>query len=214
MRPTAASKADRDGVSLELLRGTGRRPHGSRGLDRRRRAGSLLANPGLDLRRKGRVLAQVVADVISTLAETLVAVRHPRPALVEDPVFNRRVDQRSLARDAFIEEDAELGGPKRRRDLVLDDLDLHPVPDRIEPVLDDFDLADVQAYRGVELQGPTPGLCLGVAEHDPDLLPQLVEEDHGAVRLRDRGGELAQRLRHQARLEAHVRVTHLTLDLA
>src|SRR5207244_11870387 len=134
--------------------------------------------------RQARVLAQVVAHVLPALAEALVAVRHPGPALLEDPILDRGVDQRALARDALVEEDVELRRAERRRDLVLDDLDLHSRPDRVEAVLDHLDLADVESDRGVELQGPAAGLRLRVAEHDPDLLAELVqEEDRKSTRL-------------------------------
>src|SRR6478736_5752212 len=64
-------------------------------------------------------------------------------------------------------------------------------------------MADVEAHGGVELQRlATRG-----------LLGELVDEDRGRARGVERTGQLAQGLRHQARLEAHVAVTHLALDL-
>src|SRR5581483_6332633 len=54
---------------------------------------------------------------------------------------------------------------------------------------------------------------LGVAEHDADLLAQLVREEADRVRAVERAGELPQRLAHEPRLEADVRVAHLALDL-
>ena len=53
----------------------------------------------------------------------------------------------------------------------------------------------------------------GRAEHDADLLAQLVDEDRDGVGLVEVGGELAQRLAHQPGLEADVGVAHLALDL-
>ena len=53
----------------------------------------------------------------------------------------------------------------------------------------------------------------GVAEHDADLLADLVDEDEAGARLRDGSGELAQRLGHEAGLQAHVRVAHLAVEL-
>src|SRR6266851_10227711 len=73
---------------------------------------------------EGRVLAQVVAHVLASLPEALIAIRHPRAALVEDRVLEGCVDERALTRDTLVEEDVELRGPERRRDLVLDHLHL------------------------------------------------------------------------------------------
>ena len=54
---------------------------------------------------------------------------------------------------------------------------------------------------------------LGVAEHDADLLADLVDEDEAGARLGDRSGELAEGLGHQACLQAHVGVAHLAVEL-
>ena len=51
------------------------------------------------------------------------------------------------------------------------------------------------------------------AEHDAHLLPQLVDEDDHAVGLVDGAGELAEGLAHEPRLQAHVGVAHVALDL-
>src|SRR5439155_1271338 len=53
---------------------------------------------------------------------------------------------------------------------------------------------------------------LGIAEHDADLLAKLVDEDETAFRFRDRAGELPQRLRHEPRLQPHLRVAHFAFD--
>src|SRR3546814_14268169 len=53
----------------------------------------------------------------------------------------------------------------------------------------------------------------GIAVHHADLHAELVDEDHHATRAADRAGELAQALRHEARLEADMAVAHLALDL-
>jgi len=53
---------------------------------------------------------------------------------------------------------------------------------------------------------------LGAAEHHADLHADLVDEDDHAVGLLDGGGELAQRLAHQAGLQAGQRIAHLAFD--
>src|SRR5262249_1807818 len=45
-----------------------------------------------------------------------------------------------------------------------------------------------------------------------DLLAQLVDEDHDGLGARDGARQLAQRLAHEARLEANVAVAHVALD--
>ena len=72
---------------------------------------------------------------------------------------------------------------------------------------------DVEADRGVELQRAAAGRRLGVAEHDADLLAQLVGEDQRGVRAGDGAGQLAQGLAHEPGLDAHEAVAHLAFDL-
>src|SRR5439155_3038148 len=57
------------------------------------------------------------------------------------------------------------------------------------------------------------GAVMEAPEHYADLHSDLVDEYHARPALRDRAGELAQRLGHQAGLEADVGVAHLALDL-
>jgi hypothetical protein len=76
-----------------------------------------------------------------------------------------------------------------------------------------LDAPDIDADGAVELERAPAGRRFGIAEHDTDLLAQLVDEDHRTLRARDRAGQLAQRLRHQARLQSGQRIAHLALDL-
>ena len=115
--------------------------------------------------------------------------------------------------DAFAEDDVELGLAEGRGDLVLDDLDLGARADDVVAVLDGFDAADLDAHGGVEFEGPAAGGGLGVAEHDADLLADLVDEDEAGARFGDGAGELAQGLGHQAGLQAHVGVAHFAVQL-
>ena len=58
-----------------------------------------------------------------------------------------------------------------------------------------------------------PVVVSGRAVHHADLHADLVDEDHHGVGAVDRGGELAQRLAHQPRLQAGQGVAHLAFEL-
>ena len=120
---------------------------------------------------------------------------------------------RAFPGDPRAVDDVELGLLERRRDLVLDDLHAHAVADRLDTFLERLDPADVQADRRVELERAASRRDLRAAEHDSDLLAQLVREDADRVGAVERAGELAERLAHQPRLDAGKRVAHLPLDL-
>src|SRR3990172_1068468 len=71
----------------------------------------------------------------------------------------------------------------------------------------------VNADGAVELEGAASGRDLRVPEDDADLLAQLVDEDERGAGAGDGGGELAQRLRHEAGLQSGQRVPHVAFDL-
>src|SRR6516225_4118954 len=100
-----------------------------------------------------------------------------------------------------------------RRDLVFYDLDLGArAGGDLGGALDRADTADIDAHRRVELERVAAGGGFRIAEHHADLHTDLVDEDYDRARARNYRGELAQRLRHQARLQPHLRLAHLALD--
>src|SRR5439155_25544469 len=97
------------------------------------------------------------------------------------------------------------------RQLALPPLGARAEPDRPRPLLDGLDATHPDAHRRVELQRAPARGGLRVAEHDTDLLPDLVDEDHDGARARDGGRELAEGLRHQPGLQAGQRVAHVAV---
>src|SRR4029079_16763126 len=75
------------------------------------------------------------------------------------------------------------------------------------------DAANVEAHRSVELERLATRRRFRIAEHYTNLLAQLVDEDYRRLRPRDCTRQLAKRLAHEPRLQADVRVSHVTLDL-
>ena len=107
-------------------------------------------------------------------------------------------------RDALAVHYIKLCLAERRGDLVLSYLDLRMRADHFTADLERFDLSDVETNGGIELQSTTAGSDLGAAEHNADLLAQLVDEDSDAVAFRDSSGELSESLRHKSRLQSDV----------
>src|SRR5689334_9030667 len=158
------------------------------------------------------IVFEELLGVLAALTETLAGVGKPRPALFDDPLLDREIDQIAFARDALAIHHVELGFAERGRDLVLHDLHARAPADDLIAILDAGNAANIDAHRRIELQRTAAGRRFGVAEHDADLLAQLVDEDESGLRLRHDARELAQRLRHEPRLQAHLRFTHLTVD--
>ena len=81
-----------------------------------------------------------------------------------DPIVEQAAPSSRCPRPTL---DVELGLLERRRDLVLDDLDPHAVADRLGPVLERLDPADIKPLRGVELERPAAGCVSG----EPNITP-------------------------------------------
>src|SRR5688572_26261801 len=91
------------------------------------------------------------------------------------------IEQVTLARNAFAVHDVELTLAKRRRNFVLRDLNFRAISDDTIAVLDGADAANVESQRRVKLEGAATGSRFGIAEHDPYLLADLVDEDKAGV---------------------------------
>ena len=103
---------------------------------------------------------------------------------------------------------------KRRRRLVLHHFDADPAPRHLLPLLDGLDSPNVQPHRRIKLQGVPAGRGFGIAEHHPDLHPDLVDEDHRGHGFGNGPRQFAEGLGHQARLKPHVRIAHFTFDFS
>ncbi len=159
------------------------------------------------------MLAQELARVVLALADLLALVGVPRARFFDDLVIDAELDDLAFARNAFAVENVEQRFAKRRRHLVLHHLDPRFIADDFLALLDRADTADIEAHRRVELERVAARGGLRVAEHDADLHPDLVDEDDERAGALDVAGELAQRLAHEARLQAGELVAHLAFDL-
>src|SRR5215831_19054006 len=173
----------------------------------------LLLDLLLDLVGHIGVVVQEGAGVLLALSQLVALVGVPGAGLAHDTLLDPEVDQAAFPADPCPEQDVELCAPEWRRQLVLDHLYPGAAADGLGAVLERLDPAHVEPDRGVELQRPPAAGRFRRAEHHADLLPQLVDEDRGGLRLADRAGELAQGLGHEPGLEADMAVPHLALDL-
>src|SRR5205814_7995482 len=136
------------------------------------------------------VVEQELLRVLAALAETGGLVVKPRPALLDDVAEHGKVQEIAFIADAAIEHDVELGVAEGWRDLVLDHAGAGAGANGNFAFLDRLRAANVDADRAIELQRPTAGGGLGIAEHHANLFADLVDEDHGGFALGDRPGEL------------------------
>jgi len=167
----------------------------------------------LQLVGQGRVVLEIFLGVLAPLPQRTFVVAEERAALFHQADLDGDVEHAALAADAIGIHHVELGLLEGRGDLVLGHAHPGAVADHLAALLDALHTADVDAHAGVELERPPAGGRLRGAEHDADFLAELVGKEHGRLALLDRAAELAQRLAHQAGLQADVAVAHLALDL-
>src|SRR5690606_19338858 len=119
------------------------------------------------------------------------------------------VEDVAFVADAVGVHHVELSDAERRGYLVLDDLHADPLADDVFAFLQLADTTDVDAAGGVELQSAAARGGFGATEHHADLLADLVDENDRGLGLRDGASQLAERLAHQAGLQADVRITNV-----
>src|SRR5580700_8118129 len=151
--------------------------------------------------------------VLAALADALAVIGEPGAGFLHDAGLDAEIDQFAVLGDALPIHDVELDLLERRRQLVLDHFYAGLVADHLVALLDGADAADIEADRGIEFERMAAGGGFRRAVHDADLHADLVDEDHHGVGAVDRGGELAQRLAHQPRLQAGLAVAHLAFEL-
>src|SRR5579884_1669080 len=156
-----------------------------------------------------RVLFQIGLGVLAALPNALAVIGKPRARFLDHPGLHAEIDQLAALGDAFAVHDVEIDDLERRRHLVLDDLDPGLIADHLVALLDRTDAADVEAQRGVEFERIAAGRGLGIAEHDADLEADLIDENDDRPRARNRAGQFAQRLAHQAGVQSDMAVAHL-----
>ena len=150
---------------------------------------------------------------ITSLSQLGSIVAEERSALLDDTIFNAKIDKLAGTADAFAKHDVKLCLAEWRCNLVLYNLHAHLVTQYLIAGLDAGHSADIEAYRCIELQGIAACRCLRIAKHDTNLFAKLIDEDAHGLGLIDSSGELAQSLAHQSGLQSHFVVTHISLNL-
>ena len=156
---------------------------------------------------------EIGLDGLFALADLFRPIGVPGATLFEKTVLDPQIDELPDRGDPLIEGNVKLRLSERGSHLVLDDLHPHPVAQDMIALLDGLDPANVEALRGIELQGISSGRCFGVAEHDADLHSDLIDEDHYRGALGDGRGELSQSLAHESGLKTHMGVSHVPFKL-
>src|SRR5579884_737920 len=124
---------------------------------------------------------QSLAGVFSALSDPLAFVAVPGTALFDDLVFGAEVKQVAFFRNPDSIEDIDFSFPKRRGDLVLDDLDLGAITNHRFAVLNGGRATNLGANAGEKFQRAASGGGFRVTEHDPDLFANLIDEDEARV---------------------------------
>src|ERR1700680_945496 len=158
------------------------------------------------------MLLQEGPGVVLALPDSLALIAVPGTRFFHHVVQHTKFDQFALLGDAGAVHDFEFCFTERRRDLVLDYFDAGHRAHHFLSILDRADAPDVHAHGRIELERVAAGRGLRVTEHHADLHADLIDEYHDGIGSLDIAGELAQGLRHEARLQAHVRVAHLAFD--
>src|SRR6266478_1308466 len=159
------------------------------------------------------VFLQEYPRILTPLAYALAAEADPRPALFQHALLNAEVNQVAFARNSFAVDDVEFRLAERRRHFVLHHLRARARAHHFVAFLDRLDAPNIHAHRRIKLQRPPARCRFGIPEHHADFFANLVDENQASPRLRNDPGQFAQRLRHQPRLQSHLRIAHFPFQL-
>src|SRR5207245_10338079 len=102
----------------------------------------------------------------AALGKLRAFVVQPRAALLDDLFFQSNIEKGAGRGDSLVVHDVELGLSKRRRDLVLHDLNAGAIPrDDAIRLLDRADAPNIDAHAGVKFQRSSAGRGLRVSKH-------------------------------------------------
>ena len=93
------------------------------------------------------IVAKQSLNSFASLSQFGFVVAEPATALLEDSVFNAKVDDFAYLADAFAKHDFEFGFAERRSNLVFDNFYTGEVSYNLIAILDGTGFADVETYR-------------------------------------------------------------------
>ena len=137
----------------------------------------------LDLLGDLGIFLEELPSLLFSLAKLQVAIAEPSAGAADDLLLHAEVEDVAFVADAVGVHHVEFGDAERRGNLVLNDLCPHALADDFFTLLELADAADIDPAGSVELQRPAAGRGFGAAEHDADLLADLVDEDRRPCRL-------------------------------
>src|SRR5215213_4566807 len=132
-------------------------------------------NFSLDAPEHLSIVFQCLLGVLPALAQTFAFVREPGATLLYHALHHCQVEQVTFARNAFAVHDVKLTFTKRRRDFVLRNFHFRTIAGHAIAVLDRADATNVEPQCRVKLERAAATGRLGTAEHNPDLLANLVD---------------------------------------
>mmetsp|Transcript_4691 Transcript_4691/g.29591 ORF Transcript_4691/g.29591 Transcript_4691/m.29591 type:complete len:204 (-) Transcript_4691:748-1359(-) len=145
-----------------------------------------------DLLEQGWILHQCRHGLLFALSQPTVPVKVIGTALGHQTRRFRSIQQRCIARHSLPKHDLHVGLPIGWEALVLDRFHTHG-NSRAFPavVLQDLLAPDLQTQAGIVLECIAAAGHFWVPVHHPDVLTELIDEDHAAIGTRGTAGDLS-----------------------
>src|SRR3989338_7255075 len=154
------------------------------------------------------IVFQEIANCITALPQLLMVVRQPGSRFFKHLMLNGNVNDTGRTRNSLIEHNIEFRSFKRSGAFVFYDFKFYTISNYFLTFFDRADTSDIKPHGRIELKSFPAWGSFGVAEHDSNFLPQLIDEDNTSFGAIDTRREFSERLRHQTSLEAHLSGPH------
>ncbi len=160
------------------------------------------------------VFSEIILCGFAALAQLISSVGKPSTATFQNTEMRGQINHGTFTGNPAIVHDIEFRLGKWRGDLVLHNLGPHMTTSyRTGAILDHTDPAHINPHTGIELQSSATRCCLGAAEHNTNLLANLIGEQTSRLCLVNRCRQLPHRLAHEPGLGTHSGITHLPFQL-
>src|SRR3954463_5977152 len=158
------------------------------------------------------MLFQEYARVLASLTKTFAAEADPGAALFQYVVLDAEIEQIAFGGNSLAVKNVEFGFAEGRSDFVFHHFAARTRTNHAIAFFDRLNSPDIQPDGRIKFERTAASGRFRIAEHHSNLFTNLVDENQAGARLRNDAGQLAQRLRHQSRLQAHLRIAHVAFE--
>ena len=162
--------------------------------------------PNQQASNRAQILVNGSRDEIATLEDKIALLHYVK--------FDSQIQHIAHVAYALAVHYIKLGCLKWRGNLVFNNLCLSPVAHNFGTVFNSITLSYFNTYAGIKLKCTTACGGFGIAVGYTDFFPELIDKDNYTLAFCRNTRKLSQCLTHKSCLQAHMGISHFSLDFS